>query len=120
MKNTTIFIYLIQLLSYINICLQNLSDDENTQKLFAKLSKGMQDCMNNNSFLIANGMFIKYDEHTILFQNTDAEFNITFEDIFYLVTYFGDTTGIALFLRFYTELSKVLPAQCSNFVEHCL
>ena len=120
MKNTTLFIYLIQLLSYIDICLQNLSEDEDTKKLFAKLSKGMQECLNDSNFLTANGMFIKYDEHTILFQGVNSEMNITFEDIFYLVTYFGDKTGFALFLRFYTELSKVLPAQCSNFLEHCL
>ena len=86
MKNTTLFIYLVQLLSYIDICLQNLSKDEDTQKLFTKLSKDMQECLQDDSYLTANGMFIKYDEHIILFQGINSEMSITFEDIFYLVT----------------------------------
>ena len=120
MKNTTLFIYLIQLLSYIDICLQNLSDDEDAQKLFAKLSKGMQECLNDSNFLTANDIIIQFGTDTIRFVGINSEMDITFKDIFYLVTYFGDTTGFALFLRFYTELFKMLPAQCSNFLKSYL
>ena len=119
MNNTnSIFIYLIQLLAYIDVCLQNSTEDKK-QKL-SEISPNLYKTITEGFIYNETGIDIIKDISNITFKGHSTDLYLSLWDIMEYIGYFGGTIQLGLFLKIYTKLNEVFPNTIQNLLKDCL
>lgn len=119
MNNTnSIFIYLIQLLAYIDVCLQNSNEDIKTK--ISTISPDLYKTITEGFIYTETGIDIIKDNSNIIFKGHSTDLYFTLWDIMEYMGCFGDTLKLGLFLKIYTKLNEVFPTTMQNLLKDYL
>lgn len=119
MNNTTnIFIYLIQLLSYIDICLQNSNEDIKAK--ISTISPNLYKTISEGFIYTETGIDIVKDISNITFKGHSTDLYLSLYDIMEYIGCFGGTIQLGLFLKIYTKLNEVFPNTIQNLLKDYL
>ena len=119
MNNTnSIFIYLIQLLAYMDICLQNSNKDIKTK--ISTISPDLYKTITEGFIYTETGIDIIKDNSNILFKGHSTDLYLSLWDIMGYIGYFGGTIQLGLFLKIYTKLNEVFPNTIQNLLKNYL
>ena len=119
MNNTTnIFIYLIQLLAYMDVCLQNSNEDIKAK--LSTISPNLYKTITEGFIYTETGVDIIRDISNITFKGHSTDLYFTLWDIMEYIGYFGGTIQLGLFLKIYTKLNEVFPDTIQSLLKSYL
>ena len=119
MNNTTnIFIYLIQLLAYIDVCFQNSTEDKKIK--LSKISPNLYKTLSEGFIYTETGIDIIKENSNITFKRHSTDLYLSLWDIMEYMGCFGDTTKLGIFLKIYTKLNEVFPETIQKILKDYL
>lgn len=119
MNNTnSIFIYLIQLLTYMDVCLQNSTEDKKAK--ISQISPDLYKTLIEGFIYTETGTDIIKDNSNIIFKGHSTDLYFSLWDIMEYIGYFGGTIQLGIFLKIYTKLNEVFPETLQSILRDYL